>query len=131
MQRLNDLFTLLLLHIRPLRVLVQKTVQILVIHEYLGTYKVKQREQLLQVVLQRCSRNQQPSPRYERPNDLRKNRIDVLDSVRFVNDDILERKLLQSRFFDETDLVGRYTDFKVLRYQAGGDDFGAFVFCSC
>lgn len=131
MQRLNDLLTLLLLHIRPLRVLMQKTVQILVIHEYLGTYKIKQREQLLQVVLQRCPGNQQPPPRYERPNDLRKNGIDVLDSVRFVNDDILERKLLQSGFFDETDLVGCYADFKVLCYQAGGDDFGAFVSCSC
>ena len=131
MQRLNDLLTLLLLHIHPLRVLVQKTVQILVIHKYLRTYKVKQREQLLQVVLQRRSGDQQPPPRYERPNDLRKNRINVLDSVRLVDDDILKRKLLQSGFFDETDFVGRYADFKVLCYQAGGDDFGAFIFYSC
>src|ERR1700735_4046903 len=69
MESLDSLFTLLLfLHARL--VLVQKTIQIGIIHEYLRTYKVQQRKQLFQAVLQRGPSDEEAPTEDERPNDL-------------------------------------------------------------
>lgn len=63
MQRLDNLFALLFLPVRF--VLVQERVQIFVLREDLGTNEVEQREQFLQIVLQRSSRDEQPTSRRE------------------------------------------------------------------
>lgn len=125
MQRLNHLLTLLFVCIPRLLVLMQETLQIPIVREDLWADKVEQREQLLQVVLQRRASDQQPSPRDERPNDLRKNRVDILDPVRLVDHDILETELLQRRFLDKTDFVRSDADIEVLRDETGGDELRA------
>jgi hypothetical protein len=61
---------------------------------------------------------------------LRQDGIDVLDAVRFVDDDILETEFLEGRFLDEADLVARYADFEVLRDESVRDDFCALLFCT-
>lgn len=127
MQRLNHLLTLLFIRIPRLLVLMQEAFQITIVGEDLRADKVEQREQLLQVVLQRRASDQQPSPRDERPNDLRKNRVDILDPVRLVDHDILETELLQRRFLDETDFVRSDADIEVLRDETGGDELRALL----
>jgi hypothetical protein len=109
----------------------QKTIQIRIIHKNLRAYEIQQRKQLLQTILQRGPSDQQPAPRYKRPHDLGQQRIDVLDAVRLVDDDILETELLEGRFLDEADLVGCDADFEVLRDEAVRDDVRALFFCAC
>ena len=84
MQRLDNLLTLLFLFFRTCLVLVQKVVQVRVIHNYFRTNVVQQREQLLQAILQWRASDQESPTGDEWPNDLRKDGIDILDSVRFV-----------------------------------------------
>jgi hypothetical protein len=45
---------------------------------------------------------------------VRKNGIDVLGTVRFVNDDVLKTEFLEGGFFDEADLIARYAYFEIL-----------------
>jgi predicted enzyme involved in methoxymalonyl-ACP biosynthesis len=61
---------------------------------------------------------------------LREDGIDVLNSMRFVDDDILEAEFLERRFLDEADLITCYADFEVLRDESVRDDFCALVFCT-
>jgi hypothetical protein len=56
---------------------------------------------------------------------LREDRVDVLDSVRLINDDILETELLEYTFFDQADFVARDADLEVLRQKASCDNFRA------
>jgi len=107
---------------------VQETIQVLIIHEYFRTDKVQESEQLLQVVLQRRPRDQQPPSRHERPHNLREDRIDILDAVRLVDNDILKRELFECRLLDKTHLICRYADLEVLRNEAVGDDLCTLVF---
>ena len=128
MQRLDNFLTRLLFILRLRLILMQKTVQIRIIHKYLRAYEIQQREQLLQAILQRGTRDQQPSTGDEGADDLRKNGIHVLDTVRFVNDDIFEAEFLEGRFLDEADLVARYTYFEILWDELVGDDLCAYLF---
>jgi hypothetical protein len=73
----------------------QKTIQIRVIHKDLRAYEIQQCEQLLQAILQRGAGDQQSAPGDEGADNLRKERIDVLDPMRFVDYDILETKFLE------------------------------------
>jgi hypothetical protein len=52
----------------------------------------------------------------------------VFDTVRLVNDDVLERKLFEYRFLNQAHFVGGDANFKVLWQQSVGNDFGSFVF---
>jgi hypothetical protein len=45
-----------------------------------------------------------------------------------VDDNVFKREFLESRLFDETDLIGRDADFKILRYQPIADDFRSLFF---
>ena len=81
-------------------------------------HEVELRPELGQVVLQRRARDEQPTTRDERPNDFGEDGVDVLDAVRLVDDDVLERELLECALLDETDLVGGDADFKVLGDEA-------------
>jgi hypothetical protein len=47
-------------------------------------------------------------------DNLQKDRINILDSVRFVDYNILETELLEGGFLDQEDLVACCTNFKIL-----------------
>ena len=96
---------------------------------YLGAYEIEPWEQLLQVILQRGSRDQRASTGDEGVDHLRKDGIDVLDVVRFFNDDVLETEFLEGGFFDEIDLIARYAYFEILWDELVRDDLCAFFFC--
>jgi hypothetical protein len=129
-ERFNDLLALLLFLIGSVIILVQEAIQIRIVDEYLGTNKIQQSKQLFQAVLQRCPGDKETATRCEGPNDLRQYRVDILDPVRLVDDNIFERKLLEGGFLDETNFIGRYADFEILRNQPLGDDIGTFLFSS-
>jgi hypothetical protein len=57
----------------------------------------------------------------------REHGIDVFDAVRLVDDDVLERELLEGGLLDETNLIRRHADFEVLRDEAGRDDLRALL----
>jgi hypothetical protein len=78
--------------------------------------------------LERCAGDEQSSTRDEGANDLREDRIDILDSMGFVDDDILERKFLQSSLFDQAHFVRSNTDFEILRNEPASNNFRAFFF---
>lgn len=48
-----------------------------------------------------------------------------------VDDDVLERELLQSGFLDQAQFVSGDANFEVLGKEPGGDDLGALIFASC
>jgi hypothetical protein len=54
---------------------------------------------------------------------LREDRVDVLDSVRLINNDVLETELLEHTFLDQTDFVARDADLEILRQKATRDNF--------
>ena len=56
---------------------------------------------------------------------MRKDGINVLDPVRFVDYNILETELLERRFFDEADLMVCDADFDILRDESIRNDFCA------
>lgn len=70
-----------------------------------GQDEVEQRPELLEVVLQRRSGDEEPSSRVENSDDLTEKRVDVLDSVRLVDDDVLPRELFERRLLSEDHLV--------------------------
>ena len=111
-------------------ILMQEAVQVLVVPEDLGADEVEQREKLLQIILQRRARDEQPSTRDERPNDFREDGVDVLDAVRLVDDDVLERELLECRALNQAQLVSSDADFEILRQQSVRDASRAFLFGS-
>jgi hypothetical protein len=51
--------------------------------------------------------------------------------MRLIDDDILERKLLEGAFFDKANLVGRDADLEVLRDKPSRYDVGTFFFGAC
>jgi hypothetical protein len=57
----------------------------------------------------------------------REHGIDVLDAVRLVDDDVLERELLEGGLLDETNFIRCHADFEVLRDEAGRDDLRALL----
>ena len=124
MRCLDSLLTLLLF-LLWLLILMQKTVQIRKIDEYLREFGIQRGEQLLQAILQRGSHDLQASTGDKGADDLRKNGIVVLGTVRFVNDDVLETEFLEGRFFDEADLIARYAYFEILWYESVRDDLRA------
>ena len=112
---LDSLLTLLLF-LLFLLILMQKkkTVQIHKIDQYLRAFGIQRGEQLLQAIPQRGSRDLQASTGDKGADDLQKDGIVVLGTVRFVNDDVLETEFLEGRFFDEADLIARYAYFEIL-----------------
>ena len=61
---------------------------------------------------------------------MREDGIYVLDSMGFIDDNILETEFLERRFLDEADLVTCNADFEVLRDESVRDDCCALVFCT-
>ena len=114
MQSLDDLLALLFHSIGVLLVLVQETLQVPVIREDFWTDKIQQSEQLLQIILQRGSGDQQSTTGREGPNDLRKYGVDVLDPMRLVNGDVLEGEFLERGLLDQTQLVSCDADLEIL-----------------
>ena len=51
-----------------------------------------------------------------------------LNVMGFVDDNVLERKLFQSRLFDQAHFILGNTHFKILRNEPAGDNFCAFFF---
>ena len=92
--------------------LMQEAVQVAVVRENLRTDEVEQREQLLEVVLQRCTGDKKATTGTEHPDDLRKDGVHVLDAVSLVDDDVLEGELLEGAFFAHADLVGGDAHFE-------------------
>jgi hypothetical protein len=78
----------------------------------------------VQVVLEGSSRNQKPGPGVEDPDDLRKHRVDVLDTVGLVDDDVLPGELLEGGLLAEAELVRGDEDVEGLGKDLGGDNFG-------
>jgi len=127
MQSLNDLLALLFHSISVLLVLVQETLQVPVIREDFWTNKIQQSEQLLQIILQRGSGDQQSTTGREGPNDLGKYGVDVLDAMCLVNSDVFEGEFLERGLLDQTQLVSRDADFEVLWEEPVGNDFCALL----
>lgn len=127
MQSLDDLLALLFHSIGVLLVLVQETLQVPVIREDFWTDKIQQSEQLLQIILQRGSGDQQSTTGREGPNDLGKYGVDVLDAMCLVNSDVFEGEFLERGLLDQTQLVSRDTDFEVLWEEPVGNDFCALL----
>jgi hypothetical protein len=125
MQCLNNLLALLFLYFRSCLVLVQEAVQIRVIHKKFRAYEVQQHEQLFQAILQWHASDQESPTGDECSDDLRKNGIDILDSVSFVDYNIFETEFLEGGFLDQADLVARYTNFEILRDESVRDDLCA------
>lgn len=61
---------------------------------------------------------------------MREDRVDILDSVRFINNDILETELLEHTFLDQTDFVARDADLELLRQKAARNNFRALFLCA-
>lgn len=93
-----------------------------IIHKNFQAYEVQQREQLFQGILQWRASDQESSTGDECSDDLQKNEIDILDSVHFVDYNIFETEFLEGGFFDQADLVGRYTNVEILRDKLIHDD---------
>ena len=127
MQSLDDLLALLFHSIGVLLVLVQETLQVPVIREDFWTDKIQQSEQLLQIILQRGSGDQQSTTGREGPNDLGKYGVDVLDAMCLVNSDVFEGEFLERGLLDQTQLVSRDTDFEILWEEPVGNDFCALL----
>lgn len=66
-----------------------------------------------------CTGDQEPASGGKSSDDLTQQRIDVFDSVRLIDDDVLPTKLLQGRLFSDTDFVRGDEDVEVL----GEDSF--------
>lgn len=64
----------------------------------------------------------------EASDDLGENGVDVLDAMGFVDNDILKRELLESRFLDKADLVRGNADFEVLGQKTVGENLGTLFF---
>lgn len=84
----------------------------------------------MQVVLERRARDEEPGARVEDANDLTEHRVDVLDAVRLVDDDVLPRELLERALLAEAELVRRDEDVKVLGEDLLLDDNGLQAFGS-
>ena len=128
MQGLHDLLVLLFHSVGVLLVLMQEAFQIRVIREYFGTNEVQQSEQLLQVVLQRSSSNQQSATGREGSDDLGEYGVDVLDTMCLVNGDIFKREFLERGLLDQTQLVSCDADLKVLWEESVCNDVRALLF---
>ncbi len=128
MQRLDHLLVRVLVPSRHRVVLVQETVQIREVREDLRADEVEQREELLQVVLQLRAGDEQPSAAREGTDDLREHRVDVLDTMRLVDYDVLEGELFQGGLLDETDLVRGDADVEVVGDEPVLDRSRAFLF---
>ncbi len=76
----------------------------------------------MQIVLQRCTGDQQSSTADESPNDLAEKRVDILDTVCFIDYDVLPAELLQGGFLAKTHLVGGDEDVEVLGEDAMIDE---------
>jgi len=100
----------------------QKAVQILEIREDLRADKIQQGKQLLEVVLERCTRDEETATAGKDADDLGEDGIDVFDTVGFVNDDVVEGELFEGVLLAETHFVGGDTDFELLREEAFSDD---------
>jgi hypothetical protein len=59
-------------------------------------------------------------------HDLQKNRIDIIDTASFVNDDVFETEFLEGRFLDEADIIARYAHFEMLWAESVHDVFVLF-----
>lgn len=68
----------------------------------------------MQVVLQRSSRDEQSSARVEQPDDLGQDRVDILDPMRLINDDVLPGQLFERGFLALADLVRSDTHIEPL-----------------
>jgi hypothetical protein len=68
--------------------------------------------------------------RDERTDYLRQEGVDVLDVVRFVDDDILETELLEGGLLDEADLVARDAHFEVLWDESVRNNIWALLLCA-
>ena len=84
----------------------------------------------MQVVLQGRSGNEHSSSRSECSDDLTEERIDILDSVGLVDNDVLPTELLQRRLFPDTKLVGSDENVKLLGEDDAVDLLGLSVSAS-
>lgn len=78
----------------------------------------------MEVVLERRSGDKKPRARVKDANDLTEHRVDVLDAVRFVDDDVLPGELLESALLAEAELVRGDEDVEGLRQDLALHDFG-------
>ena len=81
----------------------------------------------MEVVLQRRARDKEPCARVEDADDLAEHRVDVLDAMRLVDDDVLPRELLERTLLAQAELVRRDQDVEVLRENLVLDDDGLRV----
>ena len=91
------------------------------IFELSGVQEVQQREELLEIVLQRGSGEQTPKPRVQRGQRLRQPRLKVFKSVTFVDDHRAPRNLLQLPAVRHGHLVGRHHDVQDAARGGGGE----------
>jgi hypothetical protein len=123
----NHLALRLVVITRARVVLMKEALEIRVVHKDLGANEVEEREELLQAVLQRRARDEQAPAARERAHDLREDAVRVLDAVRLVNDDVLERELLERALLDQAELVRGHDDLERLREQPLRDDLRTFL----
>lgn len=79
---------------------------------------------LVKVVLERGTSDEETGTRVEDTDDLGEHRVDVLDAVSLVDEDVLPRKLLERRLLAQAELVGGDENVEVLRKDRLGDDLG-------
>jgi hypothetical protein len=68
---------------------------------------------LMQIVLKRGPCDKHAVPRVENADDLRQHRVFVLDTMGFVDDDVLPSDFLEVCFFHQASFIRGDTDFKV------------------
>lgn len=84
-----------------------------------GRDVLQQSPELVQVVLEGSAGDEESGARVKDPHDLGEHRVDVLDSVCLVDDDVFPGELLESRLFAETELVRRDEHVERLGHDLG------------
>lgn len=81
----------------------------------------------MEVVLERRSGDEEPRTRVEDANDLTEHRVDVLDAMGLVDDDVLPSELLERALLAKAELVRGDEDVERLRQDLALHDFGLYT----
>jgi hypothetical protein len=95
--------------------------------EDVGKDKVEQSPELVEVVLQRCTGDQEASATGKGTDDLGEKRVDILDTVGLVNGNVLPAELFQRRLFTQTHFVRRDEDVKLLGKNLVRNELGTLL----
>lgn len=86
--------------------------------------EIKKSPELMKIVLQGGTGDQETAPADKVSNDLTQKRVDVLNAMGFVDNDVLPTELAERRLFSNAHFVRGDQDIKVLWQNAGCDKLG-------